>query len=422
MEEPESAIDLEAEEAEVLVAVIASATGALEVVQEVAVVASAADQEGLVEAAPAPAAVEARRVWEEVAAAAVVLVVVAAVAAAEAAVVVVAVEGGSEMKRSTIMKSTSMNRKLTKPLTVLSLVSFSLLFFSAGLSLCAQTPTASTSNQRTFATTREAADELIDAAEKFDEAALSEILGLNSYDITHTGEPARDRENAIEFAKRARIKSNISQPKNSHLAYLLIGDDDWPFPVPMVKRGAKWAFDSDAGRTEILYRRIGGNEIDAIDICRGFVEAEHAYALEKHDGVNQYAQRIISTEGKQDGLAWKNADGTWGGPVGENVARVIERGYTSKKEPYHGYFFKVLTGQGPDAPLGEMDFLVKGVMIGGFALIATPAQYRVTGVKTFMVSHDGVVYQKDLGPNSLEIAKSIERFNPDKSWSPVLEQ
>src|SRR5262249_54022842 len=160
----------------------------------------------------------------------------------------------------------------------------------------------------------------------------------------------------------------------------------------------------------------GRNELDAIQICRGFVEAEHEYAMTKHDGarVNQYAQRIISTPGKQDGLAWRNSDGTWEGPVGENVARAIERGYSNRNEPYHGYFFTVLKGQGPDAPLGQMDYLVNGAMIGGFALLAVPAQYRVTGVKTFMVSNDGVVYEKDLGPNTLELAKKIDRFNPDK--------
>jgi hypothetical protein len=131
--------------------------------------------------------------------------------------------------------------------------------------------------------------------------------------------------------------------------------------------------------------------------------------------VNQYAQRIISTPGKQDGLAWQNPDGSWGGPVGDQAAKSLEQGY-SLGQPYHGYYFKVLKGQGPAAPLGEMDFLVNGVMIGGFALVAAPAQYRVTGVETFMVSHDGIVYQKDLGADTLNIFKSLERFNPDKTW------
>ena len=278
---------------------------------------------------------------------------------------------------------------------------------------------------KTFATAEEAANALIDAAEKYDETALAEILGPDSYDIIHTGEPARDKEVASKFAEQARIKKNIKlQPKNPRRAILEIGEDDWPFAVPIVKVGATWSFDTKAGRQELLYRRVGGNELDAIQICRGYVEAQHEYALTKRgtSGVNQYAQRIISTPGQQDGLAWQNADGTWGGPIGEKVAAAIAKGYSNRSEPYHGYFFKVLKGQGPAAPLGEMDFVVKGAMIGGFALIAFPAQYRVTGVQTFMVSHDGVVYQKDLGPKTAELANAIDLFNPDKSWTPVLDQ
>jgi Protein of unknown function (DUF2950) len=286
----------------------------------------------------------------------------------------------------------------------------------------AQRAAASAAQQKAFATADEAADALIAAADPFDEAALKEILGPDSYDIIHTGEPARDREVASQFAAKAREKKSLAaDPKNSHRELLTIGDDDWPFPVPIVNRSGKWLFDSKAGRQELLYRRIGSNELDAIQICRGYVEAQHEYALKPREGydVNQYAQRVISTPGKQDGLAWKNPDGTWDGPIGEKVASAIERGYSNRNEPYHGYFFKVLKGQGPAAPLGQMDYVVGGVMIGGFALLAVPAQYRVTGVKSFMVSHDGVVYEKDLGPNTLEVAKGIELFNPDKTWKPV---
>src|SRR5574338_783146 len=307
------------------------------------------------------------------------------------------------------------------------------LFFTAGMStiaLMVVLATAQISNgqtpakAKTFATAAEAANALIDAAEKFHEAALTEILGPDSYDISHTGEPARDREVSQKFAEQARIKNQISlQPKNPRRAILEIGEDDWPFAVPIVKVGSRWSFDAKSGRQELLYRRIGGNELDAIAICRGYVEAQHEYALMKREGsVNQYAQRIISSPGKQDGLAWQNSDGTWGGPIGEKVALAIQRGYSSRSEPFHGYFFRVLKGQGPAAPLGEMDFVVKDVMIGGFALIAFPAQYRVTGVQTFIVSHDGVVYQKDLGPDTVKLANAIERFNPDKSWNPVVDQ
>jgi hypothetical protein len=286
-------------------------------------------------------------------------------------------------------------------------------------------PTTSTAKAKKFATAEDAAKALIDAAQRFDETGLGEILGPDSYDIIHTGEPARDRQVAREFATLAGVKTHIAvQPNNSRLAFLAIGEDEWPFPVPIVKTASGWWFDAKAGRQEILYRRIGSNELNAIEICRGYVESQHEYALTKRgtSGVNQYAQRIISTPGKQDGLAWQNSDGTWGGPIGEKVAAAIVRGYTTRTEPFHGYFFKVLKGQGKAAPLGEMNFLVKDVMIGGFALIAFPAQYRVTGVQTFMVSHDGVVYQKDLGPNTLELSGAIDRFNPDKSWTPVLDQ
>ena len=178
------------------------------------------------------------------------------------------------------------------------------------------------------------------------------------------------------------------------------------------------------GANEILYRRIGANELDAIQVCRGFVEAEKEYAEQAHDdsGVSQYAQKIISTPGKRDGLYWKNEDGTSGGPIGENVARAIEEGYSSKTQPYHGYFFKVLKGQGPAARLGLLDYVVDGIMIGGFALVAVPADYRVTGVKTFIVSYDGIVYEKDLGADSLKIFESMDRYNPDKTWHPTDDQ
>lgn len=283
--------------------------------------------------------------------------------------------------------------------------------------------TTITTKAKAFPTAEGAANALVEAAEKYDETELLQILGPDSYDIIHTGEPARDREVAKQFAEQARVKMNVAQPKNSRRAFLNIGDDEWPFPVPIVKGPSGWSFDTKAGRMEILYRRVGSNELNAIQICRGYVEAQHEYALiKKGAGVNQYAQRIISTPGQQDGLAWQNQDGAWDGPIGEKVAQAIAKGYSSRTEPFHGYFFKVLKGQGPAAPLGELDFVIKDVMIGGFALIAFPATYRVTGVQTFMVSHDGVVYQKDLGPKTVDLAGAIDRFNPDKTWTPVLEQ
>ena len=289
----------------------------------------------------------------------------------------------------------------------------------------AKTAPAITAVAKTFDTPQQAADALVAAAEQFDERALQEIFGPGGEDIVFSGEYPQDRKRAADFAAEAREKKSVSvDPKKEKRAFLLVGSEDWPFPVPIVKLGAKWAFDAKAGRQELLYRRIGSNELDAIDICRGYVEAQHDYALQKREGydANQYAQRIVSTPGKQDGLAWQNPDGSWGGPIGEKIARAIEQGYSGGAEPYHGYFFKILKGQGPAAPLGEMDFVVKGVMIGGFALVAAPSEYGVTGVKSFFVSHDGVVYEKDFGPATLNEFIKMERFNPDKSWTPVLDE
>ena len=293
------------------------------------------------------------------------------------------------------------------------------LILSAGAAAQEKAAPAPAAAQKTFATAREAADALVTASESFDVPALTAILGPDGEDLVVSADAVKDREAATAFAALAHERLAVdTDPKNPNRAIVSVGKNDWPLPIPIVRKGGTWRFDSKAGRQELLYRRIGQNELDAIQICHGFVEAQREYALVKRDGstVNQYAQRIISTPGKQDGLAWRNPDGTAGGPVGEDIARAIEQGYTDKAKPYHGYFFKVLKSQGPAAPMGEMDYVIKGVMIGGFALLAVPAEYRVTGVMSFLVGYDGVVYQKDLGPETLEIAKKIERYNPDSTW------
>lgn len=274
---------------------------------------------------------------------------------------------------------------------------------------------------RSFDTPQQAAKALIDAASNFDVDQLVAIFGSGGEGLVFSGEYPQDRQRALDFAAQAHEKQTVTvDPKTSTRAFLLVGSEDWPFAVPITKHGAKWAFDAQAGYQELLYRRIGSNELDAIDICHGYVEAQYDYAFRKRSGydVNQYAQRIISSPGQQDGLAWQNADGTWGGPIGEKVAQAIEKGY-SEGESYHGYFFKVLTSQGPDAPLGKMNYVVEGAMIGGFALAAAPAEYGETGVNTFIVSNDGVVYQKNLGPATLDDFNKMDSFNPDMSWSPV---
>lgn len=285
--------------------------------------------------------------------------------------------------------------------------------------------TATESTTKGFDSPQAAAEGLIQAAAQYDVPALSQIFGQDAEGVIFTGEFPVDKKHAADFVSEAREKESVSiDPKTGTRAFLLVGSEDWPFPVPIVKRGTRWFFDTRAGKQELLYRRIGANEIDAIEICRGYVEAQVEYSLQPREGfgVNQYAQRIVSTPGTQDGLAWQNADGSWGGPIGQKIAHAIEQGYTPGAEPYHGYFFKILKGQGPAAPLGRMDFVVKGIMIGGFALLASPAEFGVTGVRSFIVSHNGVVYEKDLGPETLKTFQNMELFNPDKSWSPVKEQ
>jgi hypothetical protein len=282
--------------------------------------------------------------------------------------------------------------------------------------------TAAGSSQPTgkpFATPKEAADAFIQAAADYNVPALIEILGKDGEYLVVSEDQVQDKSRAAAFAAKAKEKEEVTtDPKNKALATLIVGNDDFPLPVPIVKKGGKWYFDSKAGKEEILRRRIGANELDAITICRGYDEAQEEYARTIHDnsGVNQYAQRIISTPGKHDGLAWQNPDGTWGGPIGEGVAKAIGEGYSSRTEPFHGYYFKVLKGQGPSARLGQLDYVINGAMIGGFAMVAWPAEYRVTGVQTFLVSYDGVVYQKDLGPDTAKIAAAMERYDPDKTW------
>ena len=277
---------------------------------------------------------------------------------------------------------------------------------------------------KAFATPEAAAEAFVAAAEQFDVPALREILGSEGEDIIASEDTVLDRMNAVAFAEEAREHLRLERDSTGTVVTLVIGPDDWPAPVPLVADGDQWRFDAVAGRDEVLRRYVGRNELDAIEMCRGYVEAQRQYALVKHDGalVNQYAARIVSTPGTQDGLTWRTQDGGWAGPVSEGIAEAIADGYTSRTAPFHGYYFKVLKGQGPAAPLGELDFVVQGAMIGGFALVAAPADYGVTGIMTFIVSHDGIVYEKDLGEKTLEAFRAMERYNPDSTWTAVPEE
>ncbi len=335
----------------------------------------------------------------------------------EAGLVAAAEGGKGSMKRRDDMNTTLELRHRSPRLLLRALLACS---FVAALALHAAAP--ADQPPKKFDSAQQAADALIAATANYDVPALTEILGAGGKDLLASADPVQDRKVGLEFAAKAKTRNAVVQdPDNSKYMTLTVGDDDWPLPIPIVKTGKQWAFDTKVGRQEILHRRIGRNELDAIQICRGYVDAQHEYASEKHEGsrVNQYAQRIISTPFTHDGLAWQNSDGTWDGPIGEQVARALEQGYSNRSQPYHGYFFKILKRQGPAAALGEMDYVVKGAMIGGFALVAAPAQYKVTGVMTFMVGFDGVVYQKDNGTGTLEAFTKMERFNPDKTWKAI---
>jgi hypothetical protein len=326
------------------------------------------------------------------------------------------------MINETLVKSeagTALGTVISGLLLLLALFSNAAAFLKAEQPAGQNKSTSAQAAQKVFATPKQAAEALIQATEAFDMPALKAILGPDGEDLVSSEDPVRDKNIAAAFASRAREQNQITiDPKNSKRAILSVGDDDWPLPIPLAEKGGKWTFDTKAGREEVILRRIGANELDAIQICRGYVEAQEEYAMEKHDlaEVNQYAQLIISTPGKHDGLAWQKADGTWEGPVGEGVAKALAQGYTNRSQPYHGYYFKILKGQGAAAPLGKIDFMFNGAMIGGFALAAAPAEYLVTGVKTFIVSYEGIVYQKDLGPDTLKIFKDMELYNPDETW------
>jgi hypothetical protein len=271
---------------------------------------------------------------------------------------------------------------------------------------------------RQFATPESAAAAVVAAAETFNVPELKAILGPEGEVLVASADRVADSNHAVAFAAQAREHMRLDYDSTRTSVIVNVGGEDWPMPIPIVEANGKWYFDASVGKEEILRRRIGQNELDAIAMCQGYVEAQRDYARVRHDGalVNQYAQRVLSTPGKQDGLAWRAADGTWRGPVGEEIAGVISEGYSDRSQPFHGYYFKILKGQGPDAPLGAMNFVVKGAMIGGFALVAAPADYGVTGIQTFIVSWEGVVYQKDFGDKTLDEFKAMQVYNPDSTW------
>ncbi|PWB61300.1 MAG: DUF2950 domain-containing protein, partial [Bradyrhizobiaceae bacterium] len=252
--------------------------------------------------------------------------------------------------------------------------------------------------------------------------ALLEIAGPQSRSWLFTGDEVSDREEWKRFAASYDKKSSIKREGDAK-AILVVGEDGFPFPAPIVQKGGKWAYDAEAGREEVTNRRVGRNELDTIQAMLALVDAQRDYVQMDADGngLADYAARIVSTPGKKDGLYWEAKAGEPQSPLGPLAAKAVAEGYagkakSGKPEPYHGYFFRMLKGQGANAAGGKYDYEVKGRMLGGFAAVAYPAKYNVSGVMTFIVNHDGVVYEKDLGPNTGSVAQKMTRFDPDKTW------
>ncbi len=273
-----------------------------------------------------------------------------------------------------------------------------------------------------FSTPQEAIQATITASEKNDTAALLQLFGPGSKGIVESGDPAEDKQDQAQFARLAREKFVVNQDSmNPNFVTFSIGNQKSWFPIPLVRKNGKWEFDASKGRVEILAHRIGENELNAVEVCRGYVEAQLEYASKDHDGdgILEYAQRIVSSPGKKDGLYWEGSPDVLVPKsfAAAAVAVAATPSQSGKTEPYHGYHFRILTAQGADAAGGAMNYIVNGNMIGGFAMVAWPSEYGVAGVKTFIVSTHGIVYEKDLGPNTLTLAKQMTRFNPDKTWN-----
>jgi hypothetical protein len=275
--------------------------------------------------------------------------------------------------------------------------------------------------QQAFPTPEEAASALAASVKSGIRKEMLRVLGSGGVEIVESGDDVADAEARQRFTGAYDAKHSV-RLEGDKKGTIILGNDDFPFPIPLMRKEAGWEFDTAAGRREILYRRIGRNELDAIQTCLAYVDAQNEYAEKDRtgEGAGVYAQRIVSTSGKKDGLYWPSSDGE-ASPLGELAAQASAEGYKvgAARVPYHGYYFRVLTQQGPSAPGGALDYVVRGKMIGGFALIAWPAEYGNSGVMTFVVNHTGTVYQKDLGDYTMNLVKRMNWFDPDQTWKKV---
>jgi len=284
---------------------------------------------------------------------------------------------------------------------------------------------AADTKQKSFKSPEEAVNALVSAVKGHDTKELLTIFGPAGKELIFSGDEVVDKAGRGRFVK-AYEEMNKLVIENDKKVILNVGNEEWPYPIPIVKKGESWFFDTKAGKEEILNRRIGRNELNAIQVCLAYVDAQREYVLKDRDGdkLLEYAQRFMSREGEKNGLYWEAKEGEQRSPLGPLIAKAAVEGYTGKRPvgrrtPYHGYYYRVLKAQGKNARGGEYDYVVDGKMIGGFALVAYPAEYGSSGIMTFMVNQDGVVYEKDLGKDTEKIAAAMKKFDPDETWKKV---
>jgi hypothetical protein len=302
--------------------------------------------------------------------------------------------------------------KLTRTRNVVSLVALAFLVMG-----CA----GKKEEAAGFATPEAAVAALVAALEKDDTAALAKLLGPGTEDLLSSGDPVADKTDRAEFLAGYKAKNSLAADGDKML--LTVGENEWPMPIPLVQRDGKWVWDGAAGADEVIYRRVGANELGAIDVMYGFVNAQNAYASEGRDGdpAGIYALKLISDEGLHNGLYWPTAEGETPSPAGPFVAAAAAEGYAAGgRTPYHGYYYRMLYAQGPNANGGAREYFKDGVLTEGFAAIAWPADYGASGVMTFIVNQDGVVFQKDLGEETATAVEVIQKFDPDSSWTAIV--
>jgi hypothetical protein len=274
--------------------------------------------------------------------------------------------------------------------------------------------------QKSFVSAEEAVKALVTAARNNDDKEMSSIFGADAKDLIFSGDKVADKQRREQWLAKYDEQNKLVPEGNSMI--LLIGKNNWPYPIPIAKKGETWFFDTKKGKEEVLNRRIGENELYTIQTCLAIVDAQREYAMADRDGDNlhEYAEKFASDPGKKNGLYWETKEGEEPSPLGQLLAKAKSEGYSKKGKtdpvPYHGYYYRILKAQGKNAPGGAYDYVVKGSMLGGFAVVAWPAKYGNSGVMTFIVNHDGVAYQKNLGKDTAKIAKSMTKYDPDKTW------